>query len=48
MVFHTNVRTTESGEFDLLWKVQSEYISGTYSVIVKDSFEKTASTIFVL
>jgi uncharacterized protein YfaS (alpha-2-macroglobulin family) len=48
VVFHTNVRTTESGEFDLLWKVQAEYVSGTYSVIVKDSFEKTASTIFVL
>jgi len=48
IVFKTNVRTTESGEFDLLWKVPSEYVSGTYSVIVKDSFEKTASTIFVL
>ncbi|MCH6586433.1 MAG: hypothetical protein IH792_05340 [Thaumarchaeota archaeon] len=47
-VFHTNVRTTESGEFDLLWKVQSEYVSGTYSVIVKDSFEKTTTTIFDL
>jgi len=47
-VFQTNVRTTESGEFDLLWKVPSEYVSGTYSVIIKDSFEKTTSTTFDL
>ena len=47
-VFQTNVRTTESGEFNLLWKVQPEYVSGTYSVIVKDSFEKTISTNFDL
>jgi len=47
-VFQTNVRTTESGEFDLLWRAQSEYVSGTYSVIVKDSFEKTTSTTFDL
>ena len=47
-VFQTNVITTESGEFDLLWKVPSEYASGTYSVIVKDSFEKTTSTTFDL
>jgi len=47
-VFQTNVRTTESGEFDLLWKVPPEYVSGTYSVIVEDSFEKTTSTIFDL
>jgi len=47
-VFQTNVRTTENGEFDLLWMVSSEYVPGTYSVIVEDSFEKTASTIFDL
>ncbi len=47
-VFQTNVRTTESGEFDLLWRAQLESVSGTYSVIVKDSFEKTTSTIFDL
>ncbi len=47
-VFQTNIRTTESGEFNLLWKVPPEYVSGTYSVIVKDSFEKTISTNFDL
>jgi hypothetical protein len=47
-VFQTNVRTTENGEFDLLWVVSSEYVPGTYSVIVEDSFEKTTSTTFDL
>ena len=47
-VFQTNVRTTESGEFDLLWKAPLESVSGTYSVIVKDSFEKTTSNTFDL
>ena len=47
-VFQTNVRTTESGEFDLLWRAQLESVSGTYSVIVTDSFEKTTSTTFDL
>jgi len=47
-VFNTNIRTTESGEFNLLWRIQSEYISGTYFVIVTDSFGKTISTNFVL
>jgi len=47
-VFNTNIRTTESGEFNLLWQIQSEYISGTYFVIVTDSFGKTISTNFVL
>lgn len=48
VVFQTNVRTTESGEFDLLWKVESDYVSGTYSVIVEDSSEKTARIVFDL
>jgi len=47
-VFQTNVRTTESGEFYLLWRAQPESVSGTYSVIVEDSFEKTTSTTFDL
>ena len=47
-VFQTNVRTSESGEFDLLWKAPLESVSGTYSVIVKDSFEKTTSNTFDL
>ncbi len=47
-VFQTNVRTTESGEFDLLWRAQLESVSGTYSVIVTDSFKKTTSTTFDL
>jgi len=47
-VFQTNVITTESGEFDLLWSAPSESVSGTYSVIVTDSFEKTTSTTFDL
>jgi len=47
-VFKTNIETTESGEFDLLWSAPPESIPGTYSVIVTDSFEKTTSTTFVL
>ena len=47
-VFQTNVETTESGEFDLLWSTPSESVSGTYSVIVTDSLEKTTSTTFDL
>ena len=48
IVFQTNVRTTESGEFDLLWKARSVSATGTYYVIVVDSFEKTTSTTFDL
>ncbi len=47
-VFQTNVMTTESGEFDLLWRAPPESLSGTYSVIVTDSFEKTITTTFDL
>jgi len=47
-VFQTNVITTESGEFDLLWRAPLESLSGTYSVIVTDSFEKTITTTFDL
>lgn len=47
-IFKTHVRTTETGEFNLLWKVPPEHVSGTYSVIVIDSFEQTTSTIFDL
>jgi hypothetical protein len=47
IIFQTNVKTTESGEFDLLWKVQ-ENSSGTYSVIAEDSIGNTVSTIFGL
>ena len=47
-VFQTNVITTESGEFDLLWRAPSESLSGTYSVIVTDSFEKTITATFDL
>ncbi len=48
IIFKTNIKTTEDGEFDLLWKVPSEYVSGTYSVIVEDSFGKVTSTVFEL
>ena len=47
-IFQTNLRTAESGEFNLLWKVPSEHVSGTYSVIVENSFGKTNSVIFDL
>jgi len=47
-VFQTNVITTESGEFDLLWRAPPESLSGTYSVIVTDSSEQTTSTTFDL
>ena len=47
-VFQTNVITTESGEFDLLWRAPPESLSGTYSVIVTDSFEKTITATFDL
>ena len=47
-IFQTNIETTETGEFDLLWNAPPEAISGTYSVIVTDSFEKTTSSTFDL
>jgi len=47
-IFQTNVTTTESGEFDLLWKASSVSATGTYHVIVVDSFEKTTSATFDL
>ena len=47
-VFQTNVITTESGEFDLLWRAPPESLSGTYSVIVTDIFEKTITSTFDL
>ena len=47
-IFQTNIETTETGEFDLLWSAPPEPISGTYSVIVTDSFEKTTSSTFDL
>jgi len=43
-VFQTNIETTETGEFDLLWNTPPDYV-GTYSVIVEDIFGKTISTI---
>jgi len=45
-IFQTNIKTTDNGEFDLLWNSPPESISGTYSVIVMDSFEKITSTVF--
>lgn len=48
IIFQTNVRTTENGEFDLLWKVQEENIFGTYHVEVEDSFGTIVSTILGL
>ena len=47
-VFQTSVITTESGEFDLLWRAPPESLSGTYSVIVTDIFEKTITSTFDL
>lgn len=47
-IFQTEMRTTESGEFNLLWQAPSESISGTYSVTVKDMSEKIASDTFDL
>lgn len=46
-VFQTTVGTTESGEFDLLWNAPPNYM-GIFSVIVKDAFENTISTVFDL
>jgi len=43
-IFQTNIETTETGEFDLLWNAPPDYI-GTYSVTVEDVFGKTISTI---
>ena len=35
-------------KFDLLWRAPLESLSGTYSVIVTDSFEKTITATFDL
>ncbi len=43
-VFQTNIETTETGEFDLLWDAPPDYV-GTYSVTVEDIFGKTITTI---
>jgi len=47
-IFQTNIVTTDNGEFNLLWNTPPEFVSGTYSVIVTDIFEKTTSTTFDL
>jgi len=48
IIYYTNIETTKTGEFDLLWTVPPESLSGTYSVIVTDIFGKTTSSTFDL
>ena len=48
IIYQTNIETTKTGEFDLLWSTSTESISGTYSVIVTDIFGKTTSNTFDL
>ena len=43
-IFQTNIDTTETGEFDLLWTAPPGVV-GAYSVMVTDIFGKTVSTV---
>ena len=43
-VFQTNIETTDTGEFDLLWNAPPGIV-GTYSVTVKDIFGKITNTV---
>ena len=45
-IFQTNIRTTENGEFNLLWKPSQEHISENFTVVVEDSFGESFSTFF--